>query len=183
MTRRVAGVFPKRRQPAAVTVHWAAAVFQRLTKLPFGAREVGRGDGGGQVGDACADQQRGEQGGFGHGGAGSIEPEEGAAGGAHAVGRGDALIEQVAGQDEVDLVGGSADLIEGELEGGRLHFAFGLLEGGGAEAFVEGDVGKIGAEGALLFLLADNSAGALEVGGMVEEDGFTDSHDKTPTSQ
>ena len=44
-------------------------------------------------------------------------------------------------------------------------------------------MGKIGAEGALLFLLADNSAGALEVGGTVEEDGFADSHDKTPTSQ
>ena len=120
--------------------------------------------GGGQGGHVIAKasvQEHGPQGqALRHGGAGPVQPEERNVLGPEGVGRGDALVEQVPGEDVVQLLGGDPGLFQSVVQGFFLHGGLGLFPAFFPKRIVLPDAVKIGGQRPLAFLLAHRVAEA-----------------------
>ena len=98
------------------------------------------------------------------GGAGPVQAEEGNFLLPGRVRGADALVEQVAGKQPVQLLGGEGALLKGQGQGLLLHSPFGLLPGGLPKGVVLVDIVKAGGQRALP-LHASHHIGGAEDGG------------------
>ena len=135
------------------------AVVEGEAELPFAGAKVGGGHGEGVAGGAAFHQQGGQGQAFGHGATRPVKPQEGAGQLPGGVGGGDALIEQVAAEEDVHPVGGDLCLLQGDGDGQLLHFGFGLFPAFFTEAAVLYRLVEFRAEGAFFFLAAADGCG------------------------
>ena len=160
-------------QPAAVAVHCAlAAVGHRHAVLALRRAEVGGGHGCGVVGKAAVDEHGGQGQRFAHGGAGAVKPVKGDVELPQAEGGADALVQQVACQNIVDVSGGQLGPFQRSLQHSLLHGGLGLLPAFFSEERVVVDLVKIAAQGPLSLHFAADVGPGEHRGGMVQPHGL-----------
>ena len=140
-----------------------AAIGDWHTVLPLRCAEVAGRHGGGPLGEAAGNEQRAQGQGFPHGGARAVEAVEGDPEVPQAKGCADALVEQVAGQDIVQVLRGEGGLLQRLAQRGLLHGALRLLPCFLPEEAVLAQVVEVGAQRAIPLLPAAN-------GGVGEDD-------------
>ena len=149
-----------------------SAVLQREAELPLGRAEVGGGDRQALPRKPRVHKHAGKAETFRHGGAGAVQPEEGDCHLAGGIGRADALVEQVAGKQKVDLLLLHAALLQRQVDGLLLHQRLGLFPGLFAEGGVVGEIVEIVCQRALLLLFGPHRGKAQHAGRGGELQGF-----------
>ncbi len=167
---------PTRAAPEAVAVRLGggrslSAVFQGVAKLPFGGTEVGAGHRQNGINHPVVPQQRRQRQGFGHGGAGAVQPEKGDHQFLYPVGGADALVEQISRQQQFYLPRGDTGFLQGQLAGPLLKPAFRLFPGFFSEGGVVLNFVEPLCHGALPFLFAAYRGAGQDGGGMVHGKG------------
>ena len=104
-----------------------AAIFQRQAILPLGRCKVGRGHGGRPLGIAAVDHHGCHQQALRHGGAGAVQSQKWHALPPHGKAGADALVQQVAGAEHVQLLRRKKRFLQRPLQRLLLHLAFGLF--------------------------------------------------------
>ena len=118
---------------------------------------MGGGHGRHPVRVAAAHGHRRQQQALGHGGAGPVKPQMGDPGVAQGKAGADALVQQVPGEDQVQIPLLQLRLVQQLFQGQLLHFLFGLLPGLFSEFCVHAlDVEAV-AQGAFGFLFPGNA--------------------------
>ena len=87
------------------------------------------GHGNHPIGVAATHGHGGKEQTLGHGGAGSVQTQVGDAGIAQGKGRADALIQQIAGEYQIDVLGAQMRLVQELVQRQLLHFLLRLLPG------------------------------------------------------
>ena len=149
-----------------------AAVGHRHPVLPLGGAEVGGGQGGGPVGVAAVDQQGRQAQALSHGGAGTVEPVEGHPEVPQAEGGADTLVQQISGQDIVQVLRRQLRLLQRSLKDRLLHGGLCFLPGLFPEEGVVADLVKKVRQGALALEFPPNIGKGEDGGGMGQGHGL-----------
>ena len=131
-------------------------VGQGKAVLPLRRGKMGGGQRGSTVDITRVDRGSGQEQALGHGRAGAIEPQSGDAGAPQGVTGAHALIQQVSGEDQIELLPLKGGLFQQQLQGGLLELRLRLLPGL-LPIFPVGDHSVKGlAQRPFAFLLADD---------------------------
>ena len=142
------------------------AVGHRHPVLPLGGAVVGGGDGGAAAGKPAVDQHGRQGQGLPHGGAGAVEAEEGDAEVPQAEGGADALVQQVPGQDIVQVLRFQFRFLQGLPQHRLLHGGLRLLPGLLPEEGVGLQPVEVVRQGALAFKFSPDVGEGQHGGGM-----------------
>ena len=136
------------------------AVGHRHPVLPLGGAEMGGGHGGHPAGKSAVDGHGRQRQGLPHGGAGAVETVKGDVEFPQTEGGADALVQQVSGENIVQIGGGQACLFQRTAQNPLLHGGLRLLPGLFPKEGVLFQFVKIGGQGPLTFhFTADGSEG------------------------
>ena len=149
-------------QPEAVAVHWAVGV----RWLPLGGAEMGAGHAGRHPGVAAGDQQAAQGQTLPHGGAGPVQAKKRDVEAPQAKGGADALVQQIPGQDVIQILGHQPALFQGPLQHPLLHGGLRLLPGVLSEKGVRAQLVKVLRQGTVSLELAADVGVGHHAGGL-----------------
>ena len=148
-----------------------AAIGHRHPVLPLGGAEVGAGKGGGPAGKAAVDEQRRQGQGFSHGGAGAVEAVEGDAKVPEPKGGTNALVQQVSGQDIIQIGGFQPGPVQRPLKNFLLHGGLAFFPGLFPEKGIIGKFVEISGQRAVSLLPSADVGKGQDRGRMGQGDG------------
>ena len=143
-----------------------AAVGHRHAVLPLGGAKMGAGHAGRHPGVAAGDQQAAQGQTLPHGGAGPVQAKKRDVEAPQAKGGADALVQQIPGQDVIQVLGHQPALFQGPLQHPLLHGGLRLLPGVLSEKGVRAQLVKVLRQGTVSLELAADVGVGHHAGGL-----------------